>query len=305
MKDWNRYLKLGIVHFMAFPETIKGEGPILETVTKIAEDDFFTAIELTRIKDPDTRRKVRDIVKSAYLSIGFGIQPPLLMGKFNLNSFDGEERKKAIDFVKTCIDEAAEIESPRLALLSGSHPGYDKKDEAFKLLVDSLDEICTYGESRGNTGITLETFDTDIEKRCLMGPAEEAAALARELKKKHPSFGIMYDLSHAPQLNEDPSVALGVLKEHLVHAHVGNCILKDKSHPAYGDQHPRFSIENGENGVIELKKFLESLFKVGYLKEGKQPIVSFEVKPIAGESSSVVIGNAKRTWREAWSSLSI
>jgi len=43
-KPWEGMLKLGIVHFMAFPETMRGEGPILEAVIKIAEDDFFTEV---------------------------------------------------------------------------------------------------------------------------------------------------------------------------------------------------------------------------------------------------------------------
>jgi hypothetical protein len=30
------------------------------------------------------------------------------------------------------------------------------------------------------------------------------------------------------------------------------------------------------------------------------PIVSFEVKPLAGETSEVIIANAKRVLKEAW-----
>ena len=46
--SWDGICTLSIVHFMAYPETIKGEGPIVETVTKIAEDDFFTGIEIMK-----------------------------------------------------------------------------------------------------------------------------------------------------------------------------------------------------------------------------------------------------------------
>ena len=34
-----RYMKLGIVHFKAFPEVILGNGPIIETLRKIAGDN--------------------------------------------------------------------------------------------------------------------------------------------------------------------------------------------------------------------------------------------------------------------------
>ena len=41
------YMTVGIVHFMAFPQTMGGSGPIAETVGKIAEDPFFTGIEIS------------------------------------------------------------------------------------------------------------------------------------------------------------------------------------------------------------------------------------------------------------------
>ena len=54
-----KYMKVGIIHFMAFPSTIKGDGPIAETIRKIAVDDYFNAIEITWIKDSSSRYPVR------------------------------------------------------------------------------------------------------------------------------------------------------------------------------------------------------------------------------------------------------
>ena len=34
----NKFAKVGLVHFMAFPSTIKGDGPIEETIRKVALD---------------------------------------------------------------------------------------------------------------------------------------------------------------------------------------------------------------------------------------------------------------------------
>ena len=47
---------------------------------------------------------------------------------------------------------------------------------------------------------------------------------------------------------------------------MGNCILKDRSHRAYGDQHPRFGVNGGENDVDQLRDFFETLFAEGVLK---------------------------------------
>ena len=58
----HKFMKVGLVHFMAYPSTIKGEGPVLETVRKLALDDYFTAIEITTVKDKDERKKVKQIL---------------------------------------------------------------------------------------------------------------------------------------------------------------------------------------------------------------------------------------------------
>ena len=55
--------------------------------------------------------------------------------------------------------------------------------------------------------------------------------------------------------------------------------------------------------MAELRLFLKALLDIGYIGEGKQNVVAFEVKPQSGESSEVVIANAKRTLMEAWSKL--
>jgi hypothetical protein len=63
---WSAYLTLSVVHFMAYPETMKGEGPIAETVEKVASDEFFTGIEIGWIKDPAVRQQVQATLASAH-----------------------------------------------------------------------------------------------------------------------------------------------------------------------------------------------------------------------------------------------
>lgn len=54
-----KYMKVGLVHFMAIPSTIKGEGPITETIKKLALDEYFNAIEITTIKNREERQVVK------------------------------------------------------------------------------------------------------------------------------------------------------------------------------------------------------------------------------------------------------
>ncbi|PKP61772.1 xylose isomerase [Candidatus Atribacteria bacterium HGW-Atribacteria-1] len=295
-----KFMKVGLIHFVAYPQVMSGEGPILETLQKIAEDDFFTAVEISWIKDAKVREKAKKLLEMSHLTVAYGAQPRLLINNLNLNSFNEEERKMAVREIKAGVDEAYKIGAKSLAFLSGEDPGEEGREQARKLLVSSIKEICDYAKSKGDLGITLEIFDQEIDKKCLIGPVNEAKMVAEVVRKEYDNFGLMVDLSHLPLLNETPTQAIMPIKDYLVHAHIGNCILKDKQHPAYGDQHPRFGIEGGENDVKELTEFLKVLLDIGFLNYQNPPIVSFEVKPLAGETSEVVIANAKRVLREAW-----
>jgi len=301
-KQWSNYCTMSIVHFMAYPETIRGEGPILETVTRIAEDPFFGAIEVGWIKDPAVRKQVKRIVDTAHIQVGHGAQSALLLQKLNLNSLDDAERMKAVKQLQSSVDEAAEMGARRVAFLSGVDPGDAERPRALEALANSVKQAAGYARDKG-IDLTLETFDRTIDKKCLIGPSPVAAEFCRTIRKDHPDFGLMYDLSHMPLLYETPDAALTELKDHLVHIHVGNSVLRPET-PGYGDQHPRFGWPGGVNDTPQVTEFIRGLFRAGYLKENSptRPWIGFEVKPqSAEEPSSLVIASAKRVWQEAWS----
>jgi sugar phosphate isomerase/epimerase len=297
MSNMKRYLKVGIVHFMAFPQTISGEGPILETLETLARDTFFDLVEIGWIRDPEVRKKAREILQTSGLEVGVGVQPLLLQRGLNLNDADETRRKEAINLLKESVDYALEMGSKRLAFLSGKDPGPREREKAKRLLVDSIQQVCEYASSRDRDfKIILEIFDRDIDKKCLIGPSREAREVAELVNRRN--FGLMHDLSHLPLLNETPLEALSEVKDYLIHAHLGNCCL-DKESEFYGDQHPRFGIRGGCVNVREVAEYLRALKQIGYI--GREPVpLTIEVKPAKGESSELVIANAKRVLTMAW-----
>ena len=88
-------LPMGIIHFMAYPETIRGEGPVLETLQELAEDNDFSLIEITHIEDKSVRKDAVAMLKDHGKRYAFGAQPCLLIGKLNLNDSDPAARKAA------------------------------------------------------------------------------------------------------------------------------------------------------------------------------------------------------------------
>jgi sugar phosphate isomerase/epimerase len=295
----SNYMKVGLVHFMAFPSTIKGEGPVEETIKKVALDDYFQVIEITTVKDPAVRKRVKSILESSHLIVTYGAQPRLLTNGLNINDLREEERQKALNNLKEGIDEAYELGCKGFAFLSGKYEE-SSKEESYQALVSSTNEICAYVKSKGSMRVTMEVFDYDVDKKSLIGPAPLAARFAAEVRAKHPHFGLMVDLSHIPLLHETNEESILPVKEFITHAHIGNCVMKDSSMNAYGDVHPRFGFPNGENDVDEVVAFLRVLLQIGYLNEKDPPILSFEVKPFGDEDPELVIANAKRTLNLAW-----
>jgi sugar phosphate isomerase/epimerase len=299
-------IRPGIIHFMAFPATIKGEGPILETCRQILADNFFEVIEISWVKDSAVRAKVKALLASAGVEVKYGAQPRLLTQKLDLNSADEAMRQRALDEIRHAVDEAAELGIRDVGLLSGSDVAPADRPAAMDRLEKSLVELCRYAAKFG-CNIVLEVFDRDIDKKCLIGPANVAREIAERVKRSCRNFGLMVDLSHIPLLGESPAQALQPVREHIAHIHIGNAYFKDRQDPAWGDQHPRFGYPGSANDVPEIVAFLRELFAVGYLRTDgtRRGAVSFEIKPVGDEDPTVMIAAAKRKLLEAWAKLTV
>ena len=295
------YIKVGLVHFMAWPECMGGDGPILDSISAAAADPFFEVLEITRINDPAIRDRAKAILDENEIELGFGAQPILLGGGLDLNHAEDAERRKAIEAVEAGIDEAQQMGIRNVGVLSGGPDG--DKGAAMDRLIDSLKELSAYAGARG-CRVVLETFDqVPYGKNCLIGPTRDAVQVSEAVRAEHPDFGLMLDLSHLPLIGESSEEAIGIAGDHMVHVHMGNCAMDDPEHPAYGDNHPRFGAPGTRNDVPELAEFLRVLLDTGYLTRDERKAISFEVKPMAGETSEEIIEASKETLLEAWQRL--
>ncbi len=184
-------------------------------------------------------------------------------------------------------------------------PARDAREATTARFIEDLRELCDYVDARAGKRrlfITLENFDRDIEKKRLSAQPFEAAALADAVDRDN--FGLTIDLSHLPLLNETPEHALRTAGRHLIHAHIGNCVLHHRDSPLYGDFHPRFGHPLGCNDTPEVVEFIWQLHAVDYFGKararlGGTPILSMEIRQ-SDESSEIVLANGKRTFMRAW-----
>jgi len=167
--------------------------------------------------------------------------------------------------------------------------------------------LCDYATAHSRQRqlfLTFENFDRDVEKKRLIGPTVEAAALARAVDR--PNFGLTIDLSHLPLLRETAAQALRTAAPYLIHAHIGNCVADHPDSPLYGDFHPRFGHPLGCNDLPQVVDYLRQLDTVEYWSQARQrlgstPILSMELRTIPGEESpEAILANGKRTFIRAW-----
>ena len=190
--------------------------------------------------------------------------------------------------MKNCIDEAYDLGAEVVRIIAGKDPGDAKREEAKKLLVDSLHQIMDYGKEEGSMKFTLKIFDRDIDKMNLIGHFSDALDIAKAVRPDYANFGLLADLSHFPLLDEKAEEAIPLIKDYLWSAHLGNCVFRDRKHPAYGDIQPRFGIPGGEIDTQEVVDFFHVLKDNGFFDQAERPIVSAEVRPVlAGETSAI------------------
>ena len=305
---WSAYMQVGLVHFMMYPEAMLGEDDVLGSIERVAADPFFEVMEITRIKNPAIRQKVREVADMAHMDLGFGAQPGILMHRLNTAALDETARQAAVADVKLSIDQAYEHGCKLLAMIDGleSWPGEERKEQAMEQVTKSLDELCAYAAQQAKDyalTISLETFDRAVEKKSLLGPTRDAVAVAQRVRERHANFGLTIDLSHLPLLGETSRQSLRLAKDYLVHAHVGNCQMRDPSLPSFGDKHPRFGAPGTENDASHLAEFLQVLTEIGFFQKPlptRRPVVTFEVRPLPGERQDVLMANCRRVMAEAW-----
>lgn len=291
----HKYFQIGTIQWMSHPSY-----DVLDSIYKIACDDFFDALEITKFSDDATRDKAKKMLADSHLKVCYGAQPRLLGPKLNPNDVDEEGRKKAEATLMEAIDEAEYLGAKGIAFLAGKWEE-ETKDQAYAQLLKTTRNLCDYAATKGMM-IELEVFDFDMDKAALIGPAPYAAEFAADMRKTNNNFGLMVDLSHFPTTYETSKFVVQTLRPYITHFHIGNAVVKEGCE-AYGDQHPRFGFPNSANDMPELLDFFTVLKEEGFFNAKNPYVLSFEVKPWGDEDAEIILANTKRVVNRAWALL--
>ncbi len=295
MKDpIQKYFQIGTIQWMTHPPISYN---IVDSVKTIACDEYFSALEITEIKDNAARAKVKSMLEQSHLKVCYGAQPRLLAPKLNPNDTNEEGRKKAEKTLMEAVDEAEYMGAKGVAFLAGKWEE-ETKELAYEQLLKTTRNLCNYAADKGMM-IELEVFDYDMDKAALIGPAPYAARFAADMRTTNHNFGLLVDLSHFPTTYESSKFVVQTLRPYITHFHIGNAVVK-KGCEAYGDQHPRFGYPDSANDVEELRDFFTVLKEEGFFQKENPYVLSLEVKPWGEEDGDIILANTKRVINRAW-----
>ena len=288
----HKYFQVGTIRWMSFPKM-----GVLESIKRIASDDYFDAIEITKCKDEEERAAVKKLLEQSHLKVCYGAQPRLLGPKLNPNDIDEEGRKAAEATLMEAIDEAEYLGAKGIAFLAGKWEEATK-DQAYAQLLKTTRNLCDYAATK-DMMVELEVFDFDMDKAALIGPAPYAAKFAADMRTTNNNFGLLVDLSHFPTTYETSRFVIQTLRPYITHLHFGNAVVKEGC-DAYGDKHPRFGYPNSANDTAELVDYLTVLKEEGFFRADDPLVLSMEVTLAGDEDEEIVLANTKRVLNRAW-----
>jgi len=303
---WEGFFHLGVVYPKLFSHANSGQGPILETLATLLQDPFFSAVEVTWIKDEDVRRKARDLLQVSGMAVLFNGAPAIRELQINLCALDSELRQTSVARLKRVIDEAYFLGAKILHCVSGPDPGPPQRSEAKRVLIDSLEQLCQYALENATDYalvLALENSDREVDRLALLGPTAETVEVVQAVRRHFSNCGILLDQGHFSLMKENPEQALEMARGMLTHVHIGNCYSKDRSKPYFGDKHLPFGVPGSDVGVDELAAFIRKLREIGFWGQKSAatlPVISFEAGPYMGEPPEIVLANLKRYFTRAW-----
>jgi sugar phosphate isomerase/epimerase len=305
--SFKKYFDLGIVISASFPELGSGGGPIFKKLDYVLDTHLFRVLEITYRNTQQGFIDLQQYLSRKGIRTVYLAPSAIQEGGLDPNSLDETERHKAVEVLKGFVDKAYFLRAEKLMICSGPDPGPAEREKAKRQLIKSLNELLEWIHQVKTDyllELILENFDRELQKKRLLGPTHESVELIMEVKKNSGNINLILDQSHLRQLGEDHQESLSLARNCLGHVHLANCLLRDRSHPQWGDSHLAFNTEGSELGTSDIVQMLHTLFQIGYLKEGggdKLPTISLEVKPSPPNSDPyATFKDTCNTFLEAW-----
>jgi sugar phosphate isomerase/epimerase len=219
--------------------------------------------------------------------------------KISLGSLSRQEQEMSKLILKDQIDMAIACGAKTFNYASGIDVPQDRK-KATQAFADMCCWICERLAPHNMTAI-IEPFDREVDKKFLLGPSTECVDLVEQVRSKgFENIGFVVDMAHIPIMGETFDYALRTAKPYIKRLHIGNCVLKNKSDPYFGDSHAPMGYPGGENDVPELVQFLQACVSLGLITKRREVPVLFETQCFPNQSPDETMADQFDRLDQAW-----
>jgi hypothetical protein len=275
--NFKKHVKLGLNHHLLYSDVASIPSEHERTLNQVLGDKRLEILDLWIAEENPYRaneiKAIKDSGKEIYYNVGTRKGKP----GAHPASLDPEKKKYSIDFYKSELDRAIECGATKVITNSGPN-NPENRDAAKSALVEFYVEICKYVP---NMLVMIEPTDWDFDKRKLIGSSAEAVEICKRVKQAGcDNIASMVDMCHVPMMYETLEQAMNNTGQWLGHIHLGNCIIKDKNNPLFGDKHPALCIEGGEFCFKEMAELFKTGVLMGYFSEKKRGSASIEMRAL-------------------------
>jgi len=296
-EDIREYARIGLVHHMLYPECAEDPDYYVETLLEFIQRKDIETFDCCIPYGEERRKRLIDRVRDSGKEVVYALHL-FPSREVSLASLCPQEQKRSRSIIRDQISVAAAIGATGFVFVSGADLP-ENRDEARKCFADFCKWFCTELKPHGIDAL-LEPFDRTIDKKFLYGPIDECVELLDLLSSEVNNIGFELDFAHLPLMGEDFEYSTIKTAPKLKRVHLGNCVLKNKNNPLYGDKHPPIGIEEGEIDIPELTVILRGLLKIGYLNRDRRGALVLEMTPFPGKSVEYTINDTFERLEKAW-----
>ena len=303
--DIREYARLGLVHHMLYPESMTDPDEHARTLAAFAGREDIETFDCclpagAGLPGGDRRRErlIRAIRDCGKEQIAFATHL-FPHGKLSFSAPQPDEQAQVRLIVADMVCQAAAIGATGFVFSSGGPSRGQAEPAHFAAFADFCRWLCGRLKPHGITAM-LEPFDTDIDKKYLYGPTAACVHLIESLAPEVDNLAIELDVAHLPLMGESFAGAIETAAAHLKRVHLGNCVLKDRTHPRYGDTHPPIGFDGGEIDVPQITDILRCLLEVGLLGKASRGCLVMEMTPWPAKTVEETIADSMDRLGRAW-----
>ena len=299
--DIREYAKLGLVHHLLYPECGDDPATHVKTLLEFIKRTDIETFDCCLPYGDEFRQQLIPAIRECGKTVCFAIHFYPLRS-LSLAAKTPANHAQTWMIIDDMIAQAAAIGAQGFIFGAGTPSYFDATQDDFAAFDRFCLELCAKLEPNNITAM-LEPFDMDIDKKFLYGPIDDCVKLAERITARHANFGFELDVAHLPLMREDFTSAIKRSAPYLKRIHLGNCVLKDKTNPRWGDTHPPVGFAGGEIDVPELVTVLRALLDYGFLDKNNRGNLLVEMTPFPGKSVDLTVKDNFKRLEQAWRQL--